>query len=412
MHRPQGAPSPLGTAHSNDAASARANSEIPDAIPPGAIDIILAQTGANPGEVDMQWIAVGRDGMTGVASQYRVRTLPTPILTEQDWARASERPGVPSPADAGSVMSMTLTGLQPARTTYVAVRAEDDFGNQSPLFETVSAVTRGMYISGIVLDARTGSPVPGALVSFGLETVTADGAGQWELFELGAATGDIVVRDEIGAGVGAYYDYKLPYTVVHDDDVELFLLPNVALQTTTFTDFLTWYRHMSDAAGNPYGAETRRWQLPITLYVRAFNKNGLDYRAAIESAAGDFNDILGVNVFNVVTTGLSNGVETVYVDDLPQDNYGVEEWTSDWYPRRGLIEFRTVYSAPTQWVLETVARHELGHVLGMNHSTDWAHLMVGGVAPQVQHFSEDEVAVIQCRYHLPRGWDNRRYERE
>jgi hypothetical protein len=105
-------------------------------------------------------------------------------------------------------------------------------------------------------------------------------------------------------------------------------------------------------------------------------------------------------------------VETVYVDDLPQDNYGVEEWTSDWYPRRGLIEFRTVYSAPTESVLQVVARHELGHVLGMNHSTDWAHLMVGGLAPQVSHFSNDEVAIIQCRYHLPRGWDNRRYERD
>jgi hypothetical protein len=386
--------------------------EVPDAVPPGAVDIVDAQTGTNPGEIDLQWIAVGRDGMTGVASQYRVRTLPTPILTEPDWNRASERPGVPLPAAAGEPMSMTLTGLQPARSTYVAIRAEDDFGNQSPLLETVSAVTRGMHISGVALDARTGLPVPGALVSFGLTTVTADGTGFWEFFELGAATDVIVVRDERDEGVGAYYDYTLPYSVAHNDVVELYLLPNITLETTTFTDFLTWFRSMTDAAGNPYGAETRRWELPISLYVRAFNKAGLDYRAAIEGAAAEFNDILGVSVFNVVTTGLSNGVETVYVDDLPQDNYGVEEWTSDWYPRRGLIEFRTVYSAPTESVLQVVARHELGHVLGMNHSTDWAHLMVGGLAPQVSHFSNDEVAIIQCRYHLPRGWDNRRYERD
>ncbi len=386
--------------------------EIPDAVPPGPVDILFAQTGTNPGEIDMQWTAVGRDGMTGVASQYRVRTLPTPILTEQDWSRASDRPDVPAPAAAGETMSMTLSGLQPARSTYITVRAEDDFGNQSPLAESLSAVTRGMHISGVVLDARTGLPVPEALVSLGLTTVTADNAGFWELFELGAATGDVVVRDELDAGVGVYYDYALPYTVVHDDVVELFLLPNLPLETTTFSDFLTWFRTMTDAAGNPYGAETRRWQLPITLYVRAFTKGGLDYRAAIDQAAGEFNDILGEDVFAVVTTGLSNGVETIYVDGLPQDNYGVDEWTSDWYPRRGLIEFRTVYSAPTESVLKVVARHELGHVLGMNHSTDWAHIMVGGVAPQVTQFSSDEIALIQCRYHLPRGWDNRRFERD
>ena len=386
--------------------------EVPDAIPPAAVDIVFIDTGVEPGEVDLQWIAVGRDGMTGVASQYRVRSSPTPILTDLDWSRASERPDVPDPAAAGEIMSMTLTGLQPARTTYIAIRAEDDFGNQSPLMESPSAVTRGMRISGVVLDARTNQPVPGASVNFGLAATTTDGAGEWSLSELGMGTDVITVRDELTPVIGNYYDYTLPYTVVHGDRVELFLLPDTALETRDYPDFLTWFRSMTDVAGNPYGAQTRRWQLPITLYVRAFSKGGLDYRATIEGVAGEFNAILGEDVFTVVTTGVTNGVETVYLDDLSRDNYGIEEWTSDWYPRRGLIEFRTAYSEPTQSVLEVVTRHELGHVLGLNHSTDIAHIMVGGVAPQVTHFSNDEIAAMQCGYHLPRGWDCRRFERE
>jgi hypothetical protein len=385
--------------------------EIPDAIPPAAIDILLFETGTNPGEVDLQWIAVGRDGMAGTASQYRVRTHPTPILTQQDWNLASERPGVPDPANAGEVMSMTLTGLQPARNTHVAIRAEDDFGNQSPLLETPSAVTRGMRISGHVRDARTNLPVGGAVVSFGLSSASSDAAGEWVLAELGFANDFIVVRDEGGASVGAYYDYTLPYAVVHEDRIDLFLLPALALETTHYPDFLTWFRHMTDIAGNPHGAETRRWELPVTMYVRAFTKSGLDYRATIERVAAEFNAILGEDAFTVVTTGVSDGVETAYVDDLPQDNYGVAEWTTDWYPRRGLIQFRTTYSPPTESVLEVVARHEMGHVLGLNHSDDFGHIMVGGVAPQVAQFSNDEVALIQCRYHLPRGWDCRRFER-
>ncbi len=387
--------------------------EIPDAIPPGPVDIVLAETGVNPGEIELQWIAVGRDGMEGVASQYRVRTLQSPILTEQDWSRGSERPGVPAPADAGELMSMTVGGLQPARSTYIAVRGEDDFGNLSPLSESPSVTTRGMRITGNVLDARTNLPVAGAVVRFGLTTATSDAGGEWVLDELAAGTGVMSVRDELGPELGGYYDCTLPYSVVHDDRVGLFLLPDVELVTTHYSDFLEWFRTMTDTAGNPFGTQTRRWALPITLYVRPYTKGGLDYGATVERVAGEFNAILGATVFDVVETGLTNGVETVYIEGLPQDNYGVAEWTTDWYPRRGLIEFRTVYTAQFESVLEVVARHEIGHVLGLNHSSDLAHIMVGGsVAPQVPGFSSDEIAVMQCRYHLPRGWDCRGFERE
>ena len=384
--------------------------EIPDAIPPAPVDIILAETGVEPGEIDLQWIAVGKDGMTGVPSQYRVRTLTTPIVTEDDWQRASERPNVPAPRNPGEVMSMTLTGLQPARDTYLAIRAEDDFGNQSPLVETPLVTTRGMRITGIVLDARTKNPVAGAVVSFGLKATTSDAAGEWALDELAMGNDYVAVRDETGPGIGAYYDYTLAYSTVHLDHVELYLLPVVTLETQKYADFLTWFRVMTEIPVNPYGSQTRRWELPITLYVRAYNKSGLDYQATIQGVAQEFNALLGEPVFTVVTSGMTMGVETTYLDNIVHDNYGVDEWTADWYPHRGMIEFRTVYTEPTTEVLQMVARHEMGHVMGLNHSQDILHLMVGGVSPLVDFFSPDEIAVMQCHYHLPRGWDSRRFE--
>jgi Matrixin len=386
--------------------------EVPDGIPPAPIDIVLAETGGDPGEIDLEWIAVGEDDMTGTASQYRVRTLPTPILTEQDWGRASERPGVPPPVAAGQPMSMTLTGLQPARMTYIAIRAEDDFGNQSPLLESPSATTRGLTISGVVLDALTNQPISDATVSFGSNSSVTDINGGWTLRELGVGTSSLVTRDEPNVGVGAYYDYTLQYTVVHGDMVELYLLPDLALETTEYADFLTWFRIMTDTSGNPYGTETRRWELPITLYVRAFSKGGLDYGATIERIAIEFRYLLGEDMFTIVYDGLADGVETVYLDNIAHDNYRTQEWTDDWYPHLGMIQFRTVYDPGNEDWFAKVVRHEIGHALGLNHSIDSRHLMVAGIVPQVDTFSNDEIAVIQCRYRLPRGWDTRGYDRE
>ncbi len=386
--------------------------DIPDTILPGPVDIVTLEPGMNPGEIDIAWTAVGKDGMTGTASLYHVRTLPSPIITESDWARGSERPNVPAPLEAGQTMSMTLGSLQPARLTYVAVRAEDDFGNLSPILDTPSVVTRGVRVSGVVIDALTNLRIPNVSIRFALQSTVSDANGEWVLTELGLGADYLRARDETGPDVGAYYDYALPYNVSHNDHVELYLLPARPLETTHYADFLEWFRVMTDTEGNPFGAQSRRWDLPIALYVRAYSKGGLDYRETIEQVANEFNSLLGETVFTVVTTGLGDGVETVYIDNLPQDSYGVSEWTNDWYPRRGRIQFRTGYTLPTRDVLEVVTRHELGHVLGLNHSTDLAHVMVGGQAPQAEFFAPDEVALLLCRYHLPRGWDCRLFERE
>ncbi len=190
------------------------------------------------------------------------------------------------------------------------------------------------------------------------------------------------------------------------------LIPNLQLQTTYYNDFLQFFREMTDIPGNPFGTQQRRWKLPINLYVRPYEKDGLDYKAAIERVAGDFDAILGTQVFKIVPNRTSPGVETVYRDGVPQDNYFVTEWTSDWYPNIGLIEFRNVYTPATQIVLERTARHELGHALGLHHSFDPTHLMVGGVAPYANAFTPDEIAVIRCLYGLPRGFDTRRFLRQ
>ncbi len=381
----------------------------PDTIAPAQCVITRVETGVQPGEVHLEWTAVGRDGMIGRPSEYLVRTAPVPILTEDDWARASSRTGVPDPLPPGETMVMEVGGLQPARLTYITVRAVDDFGNMSPLGDTPSVMTRGMMISGTVFDALTGMGVPDAAVHLATLSTTTDANGAWSMSELPPIDDTISARDESTPAIGSYFDMSMPYQVHHLDVVNLYIIPNYTLATAYYSDFLQFFRSMTDIAGNPFGAQERRWQLPINLYVRPFVKNGLDYGATIARVAGEFDAILGQQVFNLVSVAPATGVETTYINGLAQDNYGVGEWTSDWYPNKGLIEFRTVYDPTTENVLEITARHELGHALGLNHSSDPSHLMVGGVAPYATWFSSDEQNVIRCLYTLPRGWDNRRF---
>lgn len=386
---------------------------VPDNIPPATVIITLAETGSEPGEVNIEWTAVGRDNMSGLPSQYQVRTSPVPMVTEADWARGSDRPNIPAIAEPGQTMRMVVSGLQPARPTYIAVRAIDDFANISALPPPAQAVTRGMRFGGRVIDTVTWAGIPGATVSWGTQSKTTGADGEYEFTEQGLADGTIVVRDELGPGVGNYFDYSKPYSAKHLDVVNLYLIPDYHLTTTFYADFLEFFRRMTDVGGIPYGADQRRRDLPLPLYTRPFEKGGLDYAQAVREVADEFDAILGGRVFSIATAPLPPiRLETTYNNIIERDQHEILSWSADWYPLVSLITFRTEYNATNVDGFKVIIRHEFGHALGLNHSFDTNHIMVGGPAPSVQHFAPDEIAVLRTYYAIPRGWNVRYYERE
>jgi hypothetical protein len=385
---------------------------VPDNIPPAPVMITLAETGAEPGEINIEWTAVGRDGMIGRPSLYQVRTSPVPFLTEADWARGSDRPNVPAPLPAGETMRMVVGGLLPARATYVAVRATDDFGNISSIEPPVQVVTRGMRFGGRVIDTVTWQGIPGATVTFGSESVQTGSDGTYEFIEQGYGDGIIAARDEDGPEVGNYFDYSKPYSVQHLDVVNLYLLPNYPLQTTYYSDFLAFFRGMTDVQGTPFPADQRRRDLPLAILIRPFTKDGLDYATAIREAADEFDAIMETRVFPDAQVPLpAERVEITYDDIISRDQHEVLEWSTDWYPLLSQVTFREVYTPTNEYALKITARHELGHALGLMHSLDPQHLMTGGPAPSVPTFTSDEIAVLRSYLTIPRGWNVRLYQR-
>jgi hypothetical protein len=394
---------------------------VPDTIPPAEVEILSVETGVEPGEIIIEWIAVGADGMEGVASDYMVRTSPAPFEDEISWSRGSKRPGVPDPAQPGETMRMVLDELTPARFTYIAVRAEDDFGNLSPLGASPGGYTRGMRISGKVMDAITGLPVPGAQVDLAHFHTTTDPDGDFEFIELPPIDDALVVSDDGQLGeVGAYYDYYYLYEVVHGDYHEVYLIPDYRLESEIYRDlyeidFLAFFKAMTRQPGipEPYPLEQHRWSAPINIHAAPYENGGLDYQATIHQVALDLNAHLGMELFNVTDSDPSVGVSCSYRADIVYDRYGTDVWSvPDYYPVHGKIEFRMHYTIANEQAFRRVVRHELGHALGLNHSVDDIHIMIGGVAPKVDNFSSDEIALIRCRYHLQRGLPVSRYIRE
>jgi hypothetical protein len=389
---------------------------VPDTIPPAEVVITDLQAGTEPGEVDVAWIAVGQNGMEGQASNYLVRTSPAPVLTEEDWQRASEISGVPDPVPPGETMSMTITGMIPGRYTRVTVRAVDDFGNLSPVGESPGVYTKGMYISGIVRNALTLEPVPNMAIGLTSLLTTTDANGEFEFTELPPLEGALTMTDEDVVGdIGEYFDYVGSYEVVHNDYLQLYMLPNIPLVNTTwyeYTNFYVLYRVMTDLEGIPPASQQRRWNLPINIYIPPFVRNGLDYRQTILNILPEFDAILGTQVFNVVDSIPDLGVSTKFDDGADADNYLVTDRDANFYPVKGRVRLRTVYTADSAPQFKIVVRHEFGHVIGLQHSRDPYHLMVGGTVPRVSNFTPDEISVMKVFYNIPRGTPMTNYRQE
>jgi hypothetical protein len=389
----------------------------PDTIAPAPIIDLAGAPGEIDGSISLVWTAPGDDGNTGRAASYVVKTSTYPILTEADWSSAEGKPGEPVPSGAGTVERMTIRNLISASYVYVGMRAVDDFFNVSPIGNCVKVLVRGIDIGGRTINAATGEPVQGIEVLTSAKRDTSGADGSYLIRNIPSYTTSVLARDENVLGqLGGYFNCSSTLTAVTQLDKNFYMIPAFALVSTVPPDpyegrFLAFYKEITKTDGY-VGRPTvyigwNHW--PITVYNPPWTYQGIDLQDSCRSSLAEWEQSTGIDFF--VEVASPDGADVVIkYDTLMEQRHHVETpaYNADGTPARKEIFIYTKNTeVPLSRFAEMVFTHELGHVIGLDHSRNTGHLMVGLTTPQVMHPSIDEIRVVQVLYHMPNFFDYR-----
>ena len=133
----------------------------------------LSVTGATGTSLSIRWTAPGDDGTTGTATTYDVRYSTSPI-TNGNFASATPVTGEPAPAVAGTVQTMTVTGLSGSQIYYIAMKTTDNVGNLSAMSNVPSGTTSDTVAPAAVRDLSYDADSEPVDLELASETATAE----------------------------------------------------------------------------------------------------------------------------------------------------------------------------------------------------------------------------------------------
>lgn len=387
----------------------------PDFTPPAGICDLEGWTGMDKGTIFLKWTAPGDDGMEGRAAGYRLRTSTVRIKDEYDWKNADEKGGTPMVSPAGSQDSMVLGSLVAGDYVYVCIRAYDDFFNLSPVCSSPHVQIRGYDIEGTVIDTDNGEGIGDIMVYCYGNNDTSRADGYFKVENLTLQARNLVARDELGSGIGDYRDYSTGFSIDGSDiSLNIYMLPNYPLidaQDDRYDDFMDFMRDITETTINSGSTVFKRWDhWPIKVYnptmthIDPMTQVEVDLQAAADSAMLDWEYSTGLDIFETVQFPEAADAEIVYDFSVTEGKHHVEvsEVNSDGSPKKKLMIIYPLISTPTiTRNTHVIYLHEFGHIIGLDHSVDDGHLMIGLVFPRVDYVSQDEINLVRSIYHLP-----------
>lgn len=114
----------------------------------------LALSNATASSIDVSWTAPGDDDASGTATTYDLR-YSTSLITAGNFSAATEVTGEPTPSIAGSLESMTVSGLSAGTTYYFAIKSSDEAANTSLISNVPNEITSS-EASTIVISSQGG----------------------------------------------------------------------------------------------------------------------------------------------------------------------------------------------------------------------------------------------------------------
>ncbi|RCV64105.1 PKD repeat-containing protein [Methanophagales archaeon] len=110
-----------------------------DTTPPAAVTD-LATSDPSSHSITLTWTAPGDDEDTGTATKYDIR-YSTSAITGANWDSAVQCTDEPTPQEAGSTETFTVTGLSPDKAYYFALKTADEVTNWSDISNSASGTT-------------------------------------------------------------------------------------------------------------------------------------------------------------------------------------------------------------------------------------------------------------------------------
>ncbi|WP_234005669.1 matrixin family metalloprotease [Lactobacillus sp. CBA3606] len=162
---------------------------------------------------------------------------------------------------------------------------------------------------------------------------------------------------------------------------------------------------VAQAAATPFGVN--RWQKPQVTYVMTGSTHYRDiYVTAIKAwnATGQFRFVPGSAAHHQVTLGTSTATTGRY--HLLAGLTLMYEQPNHYFAKAQVLlltrNLMTYHYTTTSQV--HVAEHELGHVIGLQHSRDSRSVMLAD--NRYNHISQADIAAVKKRYQLPVGEDS------